>query len=53
MITHGADLVSTGIAEHRWQVECPRHGHKKINANKLKNAVANMFGGRQAVAYAL
>ena len=51
--THGADLVSTGIVEHRWQVECPRHGHKKINANKLKNAVANMFGGNQAVAYAL
>jgi len=21
---HGADLVSTGIDEHRWQVECPR-----------------------------
>ena len=49
---HGADLVSTGIFEHRWQVECPRHGHKKINANKIKNAVANLFGGRQAVAFA-
>ena len=51
--TYGADLVSTGIVEHRWQVECPRHGHKKINANKLKTAVANFFGGNQAVAYAL
>lgn len=48
----GADTVSTGIVEHRWQVECPRHGHKKINANKIKNAVANMFGGNQAVAFA-
>ena len=52
-ILYGADLVSTGIVEHRWQAECPRYGQKKINANKLKNAVANMFGGRQAVAYAL
>ena len=50
--THGADLVSTGIVEHRWQVECPRHGHKKINANKIKNAVATLFGVRQAVAFA-
>ena len=49
---HGADLVSTGILEHRWQVECPRYGHKKINAKNLKNAVANMFGTRQAVAFA-
>ena len=53
IFAHGADLVSTGIVEHRWQVECPRHGHKKINANKLKTAVANFFGGNQAVAYAL
>ena len=52
MYAHGADLVSTGIVEHRWQVECPRHGHKKINATKLKNAIANMFGTRQAVAFA-
>jgi len=49
---HGADLVSTGIIEHRWQVECPRHGHKKINAKKLSNVVASMFGARQAVAFA-
>ena len=49
---HGADLVSTGIIEHRWQVECPRHGHKKINAKKLSNVVASMFGTRQAVAFA-
>ena len=48
----GPLLVSTGILEHRWQVECPRHGHKKINAKNLKNAVANMFGTRQAVAFA-
>ena len=52
MCTYGADLVSTGIVEHRWQVECPRYGHKKINAKKLKNAVANMFGASQAVAFA-
>ena len=52
ILVHGADLVSTGIFEHRWQVECPRHGHKKINANKIKNAVANLFGGNQAVAFA-
>ena len=52
MYAHGADLVSTGIAEHRWQVECPRHGHKKINAKKLSNVVASMFGTRQAVAFA-
>ena len=45
-------MVSTGIVEHRWQVECPRHGHKKINANKIKNAVATLFGVRQAVAFA-
>ena len=50
---YGADLVSTGIFEHRLQVGSPRKRHKKINANKIKNAVANMFGGNQAVAYAL
>ena len=50
--TYGDDLVSTGIVEHRWQVECPRHGHKKINANKIKNAVATLFGANQAVAFA-
>lgn len=52
IFSHGADLVSTGVFEHRWQVECPRYGHKKINAKNLKNAVANMFGIRQAVAFA-
>ena len=52
MCTHGADMVSTGIREHRWQVECPRHGHKKINAKKISNVVASMFGTRQAVAFA-
>jgi len=50
--THGDDLVSTGIVEHRWQVECPRYGHKKINANKIKNAIATLFGANQAVAFA-
>jgi len=45
-------MVSTGIVEHRWQVECPRYGHKKINAEKLTNFVGNMFGGNQAVAFA-
>ena len=34
VIVHGADLVSTGSVEYGWQVECPRHGHKKINAKK-------------------
>ena len=52
MYPHGADMVSTGIVEHRWQAECPRHGHKKINAKKIKNVVATMFGGNQAVAFA-
>ena len=52
IFSHGADLVSTGVFEHRWQVECPRQGHKKINAKNLKNAVSNLFGGRQAVAFA-
>ena len=52
MYTYGADMVSTGIVEHRWQVECPRYGHKKINANKIKNAFASMFGRNQAVAFA-
>lgn len=45
-------MVSTGLLERGWQVECSRHEHKKINANKLKNAVANLFGGNQAVAFA-
>ena len=50
----GLFLVSTGIVEHRWQVEFPRYGYKKINAEKVKNAVATLFGfNRQAVAYAL
>ena len=49
---YGADLVSTGILEHGWQVECLRYGHKKINANKIKNAFSNLFGGNQAVAFA-
>ena len=50
VIVHGADLVSTGSVEYGWPVECPRHGHKNINA--AKNAVANLFGGNQAVAFA-
>ena len=49
---HGADLVSTGIVEHRWQVDSSTLRTKKINATKIKNAVANMFGGNQAVAFA-
>jgi len=49
---YGADLVSTGIVEHRWQVGCRRYRHKKINANKIKNAVATLFGANQAVAFA-
>ena len=45
-------MVSTGILEHRWQVECSRYEHKAINANKLKNAVANFVGVSPAVAFA-
>jgi len=51
-MVYGADLVSTGIVEHRWQVECSRYEHKKINAKNIKNVVASMFGTRQAVAFA-
>ena len=47
---HGADLVSTGIVEHGWQVGCRRYRHKKINANKIKNAVATLFGVRPTMA---
>ena len=43
-------MVSTGIVEHRCQVECPRSGPKKINANKIKNAVATLFGVRPTMA---
>jgi len=46
-------LGSTEIVEHRWQVECSRYGHKKINAEKVKNAVATLFGFNRQVAYAL
>jgi len=45
-------LVSTGILEHRWQVEGSRYEQTKINANKIKNAFANMFGTNQAVSFA-
>lgn len=51
-LVHGDVMVSTGILKHRWQVEGLRYRHKKINANKIKNAFANMFGGNQAVAFA-
>ena len=49
---HGDVMVSTGILKYKLQVECLRYRHKKINANKIKNAFANMFGGNQAVAFA-
>ena len=52
MHTYGDDTVSTGKLVHGWQVEWSRHDQKKINANKVKNAVANMFGGNQALAFA-
>ena len=45
-------MVSTEVLEHRWQVEGSRYEQIKINANKIKNAFANMFGGNQAVAFA-
>jgi len=34
------------------QVGGTRHEQKAINANKVKNAFANMFGGNQAYAMA-
>ena len=42
VIVHGADLVSTGSVEYGWQVECSRHGHKKINATKLNFCNTNI-----------
>ena len=50
---HGTDLVSTGIVEHRWQVGLFHVRAKKINAEKVKNAVATLFGFNRQVAYAL
>ena len=44
-------MVSTGVLEHRWQVECLRHRHKKINANKIKNVLANL-GAAPELTYA-
>lgn len=52
IIVHGVDLVSTGTLEHRWQAGAFTTRAQKINANKVKNAFANMFGGNQAVAFA-
>jgi len=49
---HGVDLVSTGILEHRWQVGDFTLRANKINANKVKEVFANMFGANQAVAFA-
>lgn len=48
----GMLMVSTGSLEHRWQVGGTRYEQKAINANKIKNAFANMFGGSQAYAFA-
>jgi len=45
-------MVSTELFSHRWQVECSRYEHKKINANKIKNAFAGLFGGNQELAFA-
>ena len=45
-------MVSTELFSHGWQVDCSRYEHKKINANKIKNAVATLFGANQAVAFA-
>ena len=49
---NGVDLGSTGILEHRWQVGDFTLRANKINANKVKEVFANMFGTRQAVAFA-
>ena len=49
--SYGDVMVSTGVLEHRWQVECLRHRHKKINANKIKNVLANL-GATPELTYA-
>lgn len=49
---HGDVMVSTELFSHGWQVDCSRYEHKKINANKIKNAFANLFGGNQELAFA-
>lgn len=36
----------------RLQAECLRNKQKAINAKNVKNVLANMFGGNQAVAFA-
>jgi hypothetical protein len=48
----GDDLVSTGILEHRWQFGGTRYEQTKINAKNIKNALANVFGGNQTLAFA-
>ena len=45
-------MVSTGIWKYELQVECLRKRQQTINANKVKNALATVFGGNQAVAFA-
>ena len=46
-------MVSTLLLSHRWQVECLRKKQKAINANKVKNALANLFGSKnQELAFA-
>jgi hypothetical protein len=49
---HGDVMVSTELFSHGWQVDCSRYEHKKINANKIKNAFANLFGEDQEYAFA-
>ena len=44
-------MVSTEVLEHRWQVECLRYRHQKINANKVKNVLANL-GATPELTYA-
>lgn len=45
-------LVSTITLELKWQVECTRYVHKKINANKIKTVFSNMFRTNGTVAFA-
>ena len=46
-------MVSTGIVEHRWQVELFTLQTKlNITGNSIKTAFANLFGRNQELAFA-
>ena len=49
----GDAMVSTGIVEHRWQVELFTLQTKvNIPGNSIKTAFANLFGRNQELAFA-